>query len=94
MGAFDVEAPNWGRIPPVNVTGAPVTNADGSVTLATDAGPLRVSLLECAARPRLPPAPPHPRTLPRAVRGCDSGRIPVTTEYWCGSRQRCPRAWT
>jgi len=55
MGAFDVEAPSWGRIPPVTVTGAPVANADGSVTIATDAGPLRVALLDCGARLRLGP---------------------------------------
>jgi alpha-D-xyloside xylohydrolase len=40
MGAFDVEAPNWGRITPVCVTGA---------------GPLRVELLACGARLRLGP---------------------------------------
>ena len=50
MGAFDVEAPNWGRIPPVAVVGAPAANPDGSVTLPTDAGPLRVGLLECGLR--------------------------------------------
>jgi hypothetical protein len=55
MGAFDVEAPSWGRIPPVTVTGAPVANADGSVTIATDAGTLRVALLDCGARLRLGP---------------------------------------
>ena len=55
MGAFDVEAPNWGRIPPVNVTGAPVAGADGVVTFPTDAGPLRISLLDVGARLRLGP---------------------------------------
>jgi alpha-D-xyloside xylohydrolase len=50
VGAFDVEAPNWGRIPPVAVVGAPAANPDGSVTLPTDAGPLRVGLLECGLR--------------------------------------------
>jgi len=55
MGAFDVEAPNWGRIPPVTVTGAPVRGDDGGVTLATDAGPLRITLLECGVRLRLGP---------------------------------------
>jgi alpha-D-xyloside xylohydrolase len=55
MGAFDVEAPDWGRIPPVNVTGAPVAGADGIVTFPTDAGPLRVSLLDVGARLRLGP---------------------------------------
>ena len=55
MGAFDLEAPNWGRIPAVAVTGAPAVNLDGSVTLPTDAGPLRVALLECGVRLRLGP---------------------------------------
>jgi alpha-D-xyloside xylohydrolase len=55
MGAFDIEAPHWGRIPPVNVTGVPAASADGSVTLATDAGPLRVALLDSGARLRLGP---------------------------------------
>jgi alpha-D-xyloside xylohydrolase len=55
MGTFEVETPNWGRIPPVNVTGAPELQPDGSVTLSTDAGPLRVSLLESGARLRLGP---------------------------------------
>jgi alpha-D-xyloside xylohydrolase len=55
MGAFDVEAPNWGRIPPVSVTGEPVAGGDGVVTFPTDAGPLRVSLLDTGARLRLGP---------------------------------------
>jgi alpha-D-xyloside xylohydrolase len=55
MGAFDVEAPNWGRIPAVRVTGAAVASADGSVMLPTEAGPLRVSLHEFGARLRLGP---------------------------------------
>src|SRR5512135_2371419 len=55
MGAFDVEAPNWGRIPAVAVTGAPVVHADGSVSFATDAGPLRIALLESGVRMRLGP---------------------------------------
>jgi len=55
VGAFDVEAPNWGRIPPVAVTGVPVANPDGSVTLPTDTGPLRVALLESGVRLRLGP---------------------------------------
>ncbi len=38
MGAFDVEAPNWGRIPAVKVTGAVVAGDDGSVTLADRRG--------------------------------------------------------
>jgi alpha-D-xyloside xylohydrolase len=56
MGAFDIEAPNWGRIPPVKVTGPAITNADGSVSLPTDAGDLRASLLDSGARLRLGPA--------------------------------------
>jgi alpha-D-xyloside xylohydrolase len=52
MGAFDVAAPDWGRIPAVTVTGAAEVEADGSVRLATDAGPLRVALLDCGARLR------------------------------------------
>lgn len=55
MGAFDIEAPNWGRIPAVAVTGAPVVSADGSVSLATDAGTLRIALLESGVRLRLGP---------------------------------------
>ena len=50
MGAFDVDAPNWGRIPAVTVTGAAAVEADGCVCLETDAGPLRVALLDCGAR--------------------------------------------
>ncbi|MDQ1310251.1 MAG: hypothetical protein QG601_1521, partial [Pseudomonadota bacterium] len=50
MGAFDVESPDWGHIPAVTVTGAAEVAADGSVCLATDAGPLRVALLDCGAR--------------------------------------------
>jgi alpha-D-xyloside xylohydrolase len=55
MGAFDVGSPNWGRIPPVAVIGAAVAQADGSVTLPTNAGPLRVSLHDFGARLRLGP---------------------------------------
>jgi alpha-D-xyloside xylohydrolase len=55
MGAFDVAAPNWGRIPPVTVTGGPVADADGTIRFATDAGTLRVALLESGARLRLGP---------------------------------------
>jgi alpha-D-xyloside xylohydrolase len=56
MGAFDIESPNWGRIPAVKVTGAPAAGADGVVVFPTDAGPLRVSLLDCGARLRFGPA--------------------------------------
>jgi len=55
MGAFDLESPNWGRIPPVKVTGGAAAGADGVAVFPTDAGPLRVSLLECGARLRLGP---------------------------------------
>ena len=55
MGAFEVDAPNWGRIPAVKVTGAAIVGPDGSVTLPTDAGPLRASLHEFGARLRLGP---------------------------------------
>ncbi len=55
MGAFDLEAPNWGRIPPVRVTGGPTLGEDGVVRFDTDAGPLRVSLLDTGARLRLGP---------------------------------------
>jgi alpha-D-xyloside xylohydrolase len=55
MGAFDIEAPNWGRIPAVAVTGAPVLHADGSVSFATDAGPLLVVLHDSGVRLRLGP---------------------------------------
>ena len=75
MGAFDLEAPNWGRIPPVAVTGAPVANADGSATLATDAGPLRVSLLESGARLRLGADAPDYGILLR-----DPGALPARIE--------------
>jgi alpha-D-xyloside xylohydrolase len=55
MGAFDLEAPNWGRIPAVAVTGGPVVNHDGSVSFDTDAGALRIALLESGMRLRLGP---------------------------------------
>ncbi len=55
MGAFDVEAPNWGRIPPVHVTAAPAVQPDGSVAIPTDAGILRVAMLESGLRLRLGP---------------------------------------
>ena len=55
MGAFDVESPNWGRIAPVKGSGPPAVGVDGVVVFPTDAGPLRVSLLESGARLRLGP---------------------------------------
>ncbi|MCM2311702.1 MAG: alpha-xylosidase [Steroidobacteraceae bacterium] len=80
MGAFDVEAPHWGRIPAVTVTGAPVVNADGSVSLATDAGPLRIAILESGVRLRLGPdtrdygiVVREPATLDARVEAIDGG---------------------
>jgi len=55
MAAFEVEAPNWGRIPPVTVTGAPARGDDGSVSFTTDAGVLRVTLFAGGVRLRLGP---------------------------------------
>lgn len=55
MSAFDLEAPNWGRIPPVVVTAGPAVQPDGSVAFPTDAGILRVELLESGVRLRLGP---------------------------------------
>lgn len=37
-------SPNWGRIPPVKVTGPATKAGDGTVTVPTDAGPLTLSL--------------------------------------------------
>jgi alpha-D-xyloside xylohydrolase len=56
MDTFNIEVPNWGRIPPVKVTGPAIANADGSVSLPTDAGDLHASLLEFGARLRIGPA--------------------------------------
>ena len=55
MGAVDLEAPNWGRIPPVAVTAAAALQPDGSVAIPTDAGILRVAMLESGVRLRLGP---------------------------------------
>ncbi len=55
MGTLDLEAPNWGRIPPVAVTGAAAMQPDGSVAFPTDAGVLSVALLESGVRLRIGP---------------------------------------
>jgi len=55
VGALDLEAPNWGRIPPVAVTAAAAVQPDGSVAIPTDAGILRVAMLESGVRLRLGP---------------------------------------
>ncbi len=57
MGAFDVESPDWGRLPPVRITGAATTDGQGEVRLPTTAGTLTVTLHEFGARLRFgPPA--------------------------------------
>lgn len=53
MGAFDLEAPNWGRVPPVEVTGPATVGTDRVVTVPTSAGTLRVSMLADGVRLRL-----------------------------------------
>jgi alpha-D-xyloside xylohydrolase len=55
VSAFEVEAPNWGRIPAVRVTGAVSVDASGDVSIATSAGTLRVTLHEFGARLRMGP---------------------------------------
>ncbi len=51
-----IEPPNWGRIPPLAVTG-PASITDGEVQVPTSAGELRISLHDFGARLRLgPPA--------------------------------------
>jgi alpha-D-xyloside xylohydrolase len=55
VGALDLEAPNWGRVPPVVVTAAAAVQPDGSVAIPTDAGILRVALLESGVRLRIGP---------------------------------------
>jgi alpha-D-xyloside xylohydrolase len=78
MSVFDLESPKWGRIPPVEVTGSPVSAADGTVELPTSAGVLRISLHEFGPRLRIGPdtrdygilvAPPGP--LPVSVESAD-----------------------
>jgi alpha-D-xyloside xylohydrolase len=55
MSAFQLEVPNWGRIPPVKVTGPATADPGGAVTLTTDAGPITVSLHDWGARLRAGP---------------------------------------
>jgi alpha-D-xyloside xylohydrolase len=55
VGAFDLETPDWGRMPAVRVTGPPAAGAGHVVTLPTSAGDLRLSLHESGARLRLGP---------------------------------------
>ncbi len=54
---FDVEPPDWSRITPLQWAGAARALPSGEVELPTDAGVLRVSMLECGVRLRLGPAP-------------------------------------
>jgi alpha-D-xyloside xylohydrolase len=55
--AFDLQVPNWGRIPAVKVTAAATLGADGTVSLGTDAGTFCITLHECGARLRAGPPP-------------------------------------
>lgn len=55
MRSFAVEAPNWGRIPPVRVTGPAVQGSAGEVTLPTSAGALTATLHDWGVRLRLGP---------------------------------------
>jgi alpha-D-xyloside xylohydrolase len=55
MGRFDVESPNWGRIPPLRVTGAATLLGSGDVSVPTSAGALIITLHETGARLRLGP---------------------------------------
>jgi alpha-D-xyloside xylohydrolase len=52
MGAFDVAQPNWGRIAPLAVVGAP-TSDGARATIPTSAGPLHVTLHDFGVRFRL-----------------------------------------
>jgi len=57
MSGFALDSPNWGRIPPVRVTGRAEILASGEVLLPTSAGTLTVTLHESGARLRMgPPA--------------------------------------
>jgi alpha-D-xyloside xylohydrolase len=56
MGAFDVQSPDWGRIPPVRVAGAACLLASGEVSVPTSAGTLTVTLHDGGVRLRLGPA--------------------------------------
>jgi alpha-D-xyloside xylohydrolase len=55
MSAFELEVPNWGRIPPVKVTSPATVGSDCAVTLTTDAGPFTVTLHDWGARLRAGP---------------------------------------
>jgi alpha-D-xyloside xylohydrolase len=55
VDTFGVESPNWGRIPPVRVTGAATVVASGAVSVPTSAGVLTVTLHEAGARLQLGP---------------------------------------
>ena len=77
MSGFALDAQDWGRIPPVRVTGRAEILASGEVRLPTSAGTLAVTLHESGARLRMgPPArdygilvePPAIR-VPTAVHG-------------------------
>ncbi len=76
--AAGVEAPNWGRIPPLRATGPATATADGGVRLPTDAGDLLVTLHDFGVRLRLgPPARDYgilaapPRALAPAIEAGD-----------------------
>lgn len=56
MGAFDLVAPNWGRIPPVVVTGAAALLDATTAAVPTSAGPLHVSIQAAGVRLRIGPA--------------------------------------
>lgn len=57
MSRFALDSPNWGRIPPAQVTGRAEMLASGEVLLPTSAGTLAVTLHESGARLRMgPPA--------------------------------------
>jgi alpha-D-xyloside xylohydrolase len=81
MPAFQLEVPNWGRIPPVKVTGPALVGTDGLVTLSTDAGVFTLSLHDWGARLRAGPPvrdygilPAQPQALP-----CSLSAVPAGT---------------
>jgi alpha-D-xyloside xylohydrolase len=53
VSAFDIEAPQWSRIPPLAVTGLARTAQDGLVEVPTSAGMLRLSLYDFGVRMRI-----------------------------------------
>lgn len=57
MNLAEVTPPDWGRIPPLTVTGTARLEGDTLVVLPTDHGDLRVTLHDCGARLRLGVAP-------------------------------------